>query len=407
MRWGLLSFGACSFLGACSFHLPGGSVGGGSDGGSDASGGSDMMTPDLPPPVDGCTSFSTQFDTCAVQFSEAVTIGANKLYNTDTHVLSDFPSGANGVVLDGTQQIDVTGKAGTINVWLVTTMNLNGGQTLRVVGTKPFGIVASDKITIDGLLDGRSSSVLRGAGSLDAGACGTATPAAPPAHVGGAAGGGGGAFQGAGGHGGDSDSNEGGSQGANGGVSQPSPSGPRGGCPGSRGGNTGGSQTGGPAGDGGGAIYLVSQTFVEIHAAGQLNAGGAGGQGGRNIDGGGGAGGSGGMIILEGPMVKVDGTLAANGGAGGGGAGGNTAGGPGGDGLPSAVAAVGGSSASNATPGVQGSAGGNLDGASNTAARLSAAGGGGGGGAGYISIVSGNQSLNGSTITPALTTLPP
>ena len=357
-----------------------------------------------PDTSDGCVSFASQLDTCTVEFTTAVTIDRAQLYNTDTHVLSD-PDGGNPVVLDGSRQQDIVGPAGPINVWLATKFELGSFFELRVIGSKPFGVVASEAITITGTLDASSDTVL-GAGAGTAANCGAASPAKPPDHGGGGApGGGGGGFQGTGGDGGDSDSNGTPGDGAPGGTTVAKPAGPRGGCPGGSGSSTStASGPGGAGGAGGGAVYVVSQSSITIASFGVVNTGGAGGGGGGNVDGGGGGGGAGGMILLEAPAVSIAGKLGANGGGGGGGAG-NNAGTKGEKGQASSAAAQGGQGATNATNGANGSAGNVVDGPDNNAARPPGGGGGGGGGAGFIAIVSPDIS-GAATISPPLTPWP-
>lgn len=371
---------------------------------------SDVLLPDAP------CSFSTQFDTCAFEPTIAMD-PPDQLYDTGTHVLSNL-DGTNPVVLGAIQQMDVVGKAGLINVLLVTNFDLGGGRTFRVVGTKAFGIVSTGGITIDGLLDGSSERSpvsnpnvnLNGPGSLPPASCGTATPADPGNHVGGAAGGGGGAFQGNGGFGQDSDNNEGGDTGALGGIAVALPNGPRGGCPGGAGGsNTGMGAALSEGGRGGGAIYLVAAGLIEVKANGKITAGGAGGQGGDDIDGGGAGGGSGGMILLEAGTVKIGGLLAANGGGGGGGAGSTGKGGNGGNAsISDTTAALGGSGFGPGGPGEAGSVGTALNGTDNNNTRPAAGGGGGGGGAGVISFKSTTSPMiaGGAKFSPPSVTLP-
>ena len=91
-------------------------------------------------------------------------------------------------------------------------------------------------------------------------------------------------------------------------------------------GGAGASDTGansGIGGGGGGAVQVLSNTFIQIGAAGGINAGGCGGKAGAGGNDGGGGGGSGGTIVLEAPRVIINGALAVNGGAGGTGGGGN------------------------------------------------------------------------------------
>jgi hypothetical protein len=94
------------------------------------------------------------------------------------------------------------------------------------------------------------------------------------------------------------------------------PTGLRAGCRGGFGGSGGGGSTVGVGGRGGGAVYLIAGTEIQI--SGLVTAYGGGG-GGGDEKGGGAGGGSGGMIGLDAPVVTVaaSGAVAANGGGGG------------------------------------------------------------------------------------------
>ncbi len=387
---------------ACNFGGPREAPGDGAAGGDDGSTtGDDGNTT--------CSTVASQFDSCAVHPTQPMSISANRMYNTDTHELSDFPSGNNKVTLAADQQKDIAGKAGTINVILATAFSIAGTRTLRVFGSKSFGVYASDSINVSGLLDASSDTGLLGAGARDAATCGAATPAKPQDHDegggGGAPGGGGGAFHGKGGKGQDSDSNEAPVNGVPGGTAIALPLGPRGGCAGGAGGSTNAvTGAGGAGGRGGGAIYLVSAGPITI--PGTLHAGGGGGGGGRATDGGGGGGGSGGMILVESTNVNITGILAANGGGGGGGAGGTSSGSVAEDAHPDATAAAGGPKGGVGGDGAPGAAAAVVDGHDNLAPRPTAAGGGGGGGAGYTIVNCPNPNLTNGTFSPALTPFP-
>lgn len=69
-------------------------------------------------------------------------------------------------------------------------------------------------------------------------------------------------------------------------------------------------------GGGGGALQLVSASWIHLRPGGVIDAGGGGGAGGPLGVMSGSAGGSGGGVLLEAPSVQIDDTVAANGGAG-------------------------------------------------------------------------------------------
>jgi hypothetical protein len=256
-------------------------------------------------------------------------------------------------------------------------------------GTNPLVLIATTTIAIDGTLDVSSRST----GATGAGAqmmCGSISPDGGDASNtnagGGAAGGSFGTVGSGGGKG-------------NGGTS-PGTVGPTqaptflvGGCPGGTGGAGGGGlEGGGPAGRGGGGVYLIAHTSITLGTGGSIDAsGGGGGAGGAGTNSGGGAGGggSGGVIGLDAPTIAGAGSIFANGGGGGGGNGNDfdKPGNPGKDSLSPTDHALGGTggtggggnggngyaSGTDATPGANGSA-------------MFCGGGGGGGGAGIIHV---------------------
>jgi hypothetical protein len=345
-------------------------------------------------PIDGCSTFSTQLDTCALGPSMSFDLVVDAQYDTGTHQLTDA---------DGDTQMPphvvVTGPAGPMDVLVASEFSIAGGRTLRVTGPIPFGIVATGPILIAGTIDASNG----GAGARSRAACGSASGRNALDDLTGAPGAGGGAFQGDGGDGAQGDANGGPTPGAVGGIAVSLPPGPLGGCPGGAGG-IGDPNTAGSAGSGGGAVYLVSASSITISSTGRINVGGGGGGRGLTIDGSGGGGGSGGMILVECPSVNVAGVLAANGGGGGGGADESASGTSGASGGASATAAAGGLGGSDdGGPGGAGGAGANRNGV-NAAGTPDGAGGGGGGGVGFTASVS-PPNVTG-TVSPALTPWP-
>ncbi len=357
----------------------------------------DGPSPDDGAPSDGpdvCTTFASQLDTCAVAASGALNLDGNHTYNTNTHELKKA-----GTVIP-TTHVEIEGLAGPIELLVVTDFTLVTGN-LRVTGDVPFGIVASGMININGTLDASDG----GAGARGPSECGDAAGKPGTSSIEGSSGGGGGALRGGGGGGGKGDANQNPIDGAPGGVAIALPSGPLGGCPGGKGG--GDAATLGAPGDGGGAIYLVAGSAINI--TGTVHAGGGGALHAHAISGGGGGGGSGGMIVIEAPMVTVTGTLAANGGGGSGGAD-DVAGSEGQDGeraRASATRAKGGAGAPNSEggDGGDGGAGGVLAGSPSTEAADNG-GGGGGGGCGFIAIGSPMKLTIAATISPDLSAWP-
>ena len=376
-----------------------------SDAGAASSDASPLDAPSIPgdsshdgQPVthDGCTSFSSQLDTCQQTFGSPLTLASSACWDTGTHRLYDADCTSNPQILP---HVVIAGPAGDVDFLLTTELTLQA--RLRVVGPIPFGILAPGAIVIGGPIDAVGSGQGgRAAGARDRAACAAGAGGIALDDAGGAPGGGGGAFRGAGGRGGAGDANDGFTIGGDPGLAQPLLAGPLGGCPGGAGGNGAGA-TGGEAGAGGGAVDLISGHSIDVTR--DLNVSGGGGGGGKPANGGGGGGGSGGMILLEAPTVQIGGALAANGGGGGGGAG-IPAGQRGQDGQSSATRATGGPRGGGGADGGAGGAGDLLDGATVIDVRP-AGGGGAGGGVGYIAIKS-TGFTSGGTISPAATILP-
>jgi len=330
----------------------------------------------------GCHTFSTQTDTCGLGSGAAdLTLSGSNTYDTDTGEL------------DGSAAPHMTfiGQAGPIDVLVVHDFHMTLAATLRATGDKPFGVIATGSI----LLDGMTLIDVSAGGAGARASCPNAAVAGPD-HNGGAGGGGGGGFGAPGGHGGSGDSDGTPTAGGAGGTAAADPQGPIGGCPGAPGGA--GDNNGGDGGLAGGAIYLAAQTRITLAASAAINAGGGGGDGGgaggtfNNGDAGGGGGGAGGIIWLDSPQIRSMGTLAANGGAGGQGSGDNVTGRTGSNALVSSMQAPGGKGGSST--GTDGGAGGAGTLAAESVMTIDQGGGGGGGGAvGFIIVRSPDAQL--------------
>jgi hypothetical protein len=300
----------------------------------------------------------------------------------------------------------VVTQSGGPTLCVIAGRTITVAGSLVVIGARPLVLLASETISVPGVLNASSVlNVRRGAGA-NTGIC-TMNGITGQGDSGGGGGGAGGSLGTAGGRGGDGDLNDNGQPNgiANGGVpgvAQSTPTVLRGGCSGGRGGDSDQQHRGGVGGDGGGAVYLIAGTSITI--AGDVFASGAGGGAVSNsggIEQGGGGGGAGGMIVLEAPIVDASGRVVANGGAGGGGGGLTSGGTAGGDGTTTSwdQRAVGGIAAeANGGNGADGTAVArttNLDGTSDT--------GGAGGGAGGLGLVwvYGAPIQNGSKISPA------
>lgn len=307
------------------------------------------------------------------------------------------PSGA---VFDTSPQEDVTGPG--LAILHIRTLTVEAGATLRVVGSRPIAIIASQQVTISGVIDVSADRGTPGAGGATSGS-GNGAGGDAPADGGAVQPGGGGAgFGSFGGSGGDGFSEAGGQGGATYGSPSQSVL---------FGGSAGGLSADCPAdtaGAGGGAIDIYSAKLISIPTGGGINAGGGGGAGGNvcgSVFGGGGGGGSGGAIFLQAPSVTQGGTLAANGAGGGSGAG-KTGSQPGTAGNDATLDA-------SVAPGAVGPGGNGGAGAVGTAAATSGeplalfgGGGGGGGGVGRITVLvhaNGTYDNTGATTPPAST----
>ena len=288
-----------------------------------------------------------------------------------------------------TQQIDTdstTMCATTVNqvdacVVAAQMINVNSGVIVGGTGSRPLVLVATQTITINGILAVGSSRTFNFVGAgVDMAGCNTGTN--PTVSSGGA----GGSFGGAGGNGAVAGGGAAGVAGAPITVTSL-----RGGCSGQAGADNAAPMDPGERGRGGGAVYLIAEMSITVGGNGAIAAsGGAGGGGGASAGAGAGGGGSGGFIGLDTPMIANAGSIFANGGAGGEGSGTMSTGNDGQDSTSATAAAIGGNGGSNfGTDGGNGSVGATLTGSQAAAACTApcttpTAGGGGGGGAGVI-----------------------
>ncbi|TMQ15666.1 MAG: hypothetical protein E6J91_13085 [Deltaproteobacteria bacterium] len=275
---------------------------------------------------------------------------------------------------------------------------------LRGIGPRPLVLIATDSITVtlDGSID-VGSHRFTGIGIPQTGAGAdppTCAAGTPPSNAGGGAGG---SFAGAGGNGGN---------GVNAGTGGGRPGAAvalpltelRGGCPGQDGHSASGNQ--GVGGHGGGAIFLIAGTKIEIK--GPINATGGGGGGGGEDSGGnqyiagGGGGGAGGMIGFDAPAVICNNLLLASGGAGGE-ASGAGAGQPGADPTSTGVAVGGHGNANGGDGGAGSSASIAASGSTGGDGYTGGIGGGGGGGGGAGVIRAPASAMLGPYLSPPVT----
>jgi hypothetical protein len=336
-------------------------------------------------------------------------------YSTTTGVLSDN----NGPV--DVADTDITQTGGTMAALIsVSSLTVETGALLNVVGNKPLIVASWGPIAIDGTIDAgshRATAAIGAGGGAVAFCTGLQQAGVGLEDVdggGGSGGGGGGGFRGAGGTGGAGDSNNQNAGGVGGAAASGVPMVVRGGCSGGISGEAGPDgadpNATSPGGIGGGALQLTARTSIAINNTGRVLAGGMGGGGAPDGSAcGGGGGGAGGYIGLDAPTIVFSGApiLAANGGGGGASNLFSNPGDPGDDGGPNATAAMGGAAVSGCSdPGGVGAAGATLGGASALNSNVICGGAGGGGGAGYILIFSPELTLASAVISPAHTLNP-
>ena len=303
---------------------------------------------------------------------------------------------------NGCSPATVLPRPGTLtgNAMLFTASSLiiDAGAKLTLVGTRPVIFAVSGDIDIAGQLISAPLGARPGAGAdLDCtgatGMSGTFGTVTGP-------GGSGGAFGSAGGSGGEGTGNAGVAPGPTTPVGTAALIPLRGGCSG----GTAAGTLGGLRGRAGGAVQLSATGNISI--SGLVGAPGEGGRGGGGTNAGGGGAGSGGAILLEGAIVQLltSGRVLALGGGGGEGSG-TLGGSDGGDGsLTDGLAAPGGTSAS--PRGGRGGAGASAsteaqDGGSGVA---QSGGGGGGAGVGRVRINARCVRASGALISPSAST---
>ena len=97
--------------------------------------------------ADSCMTFSSQTDTCGLPLVGDITISGARCWNTDSHELLDATCGG---VPESLAHRVVTGATGELDVLLGASITIATGARLRVVGSRPFGMIALASITIDG-----------------------------------------------------------------------------------------------------------------------------------------------------------------------------------------------------------------------------------------------------------------
>ncbi len=260
-----------------------------------------------------------------------------------------------------------------------TSIKIESGITLAATGPRPFVLIATNAIDIEGVLDVASHiGGATGPGPVPS-ACGhdSTTPQGETGAEGGSYG-----AKGASGGGDENDDTVGSPGDVIGLVALTA------GCPGAVGGNGGGH--GGP----GGGVVLVDTPMLTIGSSGQIDASGAAASGASSGQRGGGGGGAGGLIVLDAPTFTLtsSGQIYANGGHGGGGSTSTQAGSDGTD--PSGWNSGGGNGGANGGAGT-----GSVGSHQTTAAGNGGTGdngdggGGGGGGFGIIKIITGSTVL--------------
>jgi hypothetical protein len=309
---------------------------------------------------------------------------------------SAAPSGDQMLATSVIVNTDTSPQCATLtngNNWCVIaahSITINTGVTVAATGMRPLVLVATESITMSGLIDVASHRGVGIGAGADAPGCNEGSPPT------GTSGGAGGSFGGAGGDG----AAVGGNAGTAGATIIPTMM--RGGCPGQNGSDD---TAPGPRGHGGGGVMLIANNTITI--GGIVNASGSGGGGGGNsANAGAGGGGSGGLIGLDAPTIMVSGVVVANGGGGGEASGAVSTGDVGDDPTNATTPALGGSGGSSfGTDGGNGAYATTLTGdnaATNCTGTCTtpSAGGGGGGGAGLIKHYRATSIGGSGTISP-------
>jgi hypothetical protein len=317
--------------------------------------------------------------------AEACAGASQVVFDTDAGAISICPALA-GIRATNIAALDAAGAE--LAVFSARTMRIEAGMIVLVRGQRPLVLLATDGITINGVLRGSALGDQGFAGGAAGSPTGKGDGRGPGAGIGSApGGGGGGSYCGPGGTGGANHT------GAPGNAGGPVYGNER--IIPLRGGSSGGNGGTWAAGAGGGAIQLIARHRIEIGRLGAISVGGGGGE--RE----GAGGGSGGALLLEAPIVTIAGVLAANGGGGG------SNGQFGEDAAADDQPAPGGMAFQlNTGEGGAGSAGTTLRGGDGRANPTFANGdysGGGGGGAGYIRInATPDQLIVTGIVSPAL-----
>jgi hypothetical protein len=318
----------------------------------------------------GCSSFSSLFDTCTLPAGVPMP-GSATAYSSDTGSIT------NGAAAVPMPHVTVATPMGSIDVVSLTSFVQDADGTLRITGALPVAFAVVGEVEIAGHID-----LSAGGAGTGCDAAGTGDDGIDESNAGDGGGGGGNVELGGNGGGGDNRPTQ-----THGGVAQPA--GLHGGCAGGRGGEA---AVGVVGGLGGGAFYLVAASPIVI--TGVIDASGAGGKGAGVPQGGGAGGGAGGLLMFEASGVNLAGRLDATGGGGGGGA----------DTFQAGVAGKLGSAGGNGGNGSSGNVGGHggngvASAAAGTMGVPGAGGGGGGGAVGRITIKSPGF-LNTGTVAP-------
>lgn len=273
--------------------------------------GDDMLNIDMAPGIDARSCFGAGTGTVCLSQPPS-----GPVIFTGAGTLSTTTGVSTNPVCLATQPADWVAAGQPEACFIVgTSISINAGADLRVVGNRPLVLLSSTTITINADLDAAGHGVTPGPGAPAPGSLCKPFAAQPVTNTDGAGGGAGGTFMSQGGAGGDGDDGAygGGDPGA---AETANPTLLRAGCNGQQGGGGQSTTNGGFGGAGGGAVYLIAGEGITIASGVTVNLSGAGGvMPGRQ--GGGGGGGSGGMLVLYAPSITSTGAfLMANGGGG-------------------------------------------------------------------------------------------
>lgn len=100
-------------------------------------------------PASECETFAAQLDTCAIGFTDDLTLTGTLRYDTAAHELR-----VAGAAVPATY-MTVTAEAGAVDALVVHDVRIGEGARLWGTGALPFAIIASGSVTLEDGVDRR------------------------------------------------------------------------------------------------------------------------------------------------------------------------------------------------------------------------------------------------------------